>query len=51
MIKIHRHTKQSSKKCLLDKISKRLSRLEFKSNHSIKSGCLKYDVPKILTSL
>ena len=39
--KIHRHIKKSSKKSLIGKISKRLLELEFKSNHSIKSKCLK----------
>ena len=34
--KIHRHIKKSSKESLIDKISKRLLELEFKSNHSIK---------------
>ena len=33
---IYRHIKNSSKKSLIDKISKRLLELEFKSNHSIK---------------
>ena len=35
---------------LIDKISKRLLELEFKSNHSIKSKCLKWIVQKILPS-
>ena len=34
--KIRRHIKKSSKKSLIDDPSKRLSELEFKSNHSIK---------------
>ena len=38
---ICRHIKKSFKKSLIDKISKRLLELEFKSNHSIKSKCLK----------
>ena len=46
--KIHRHIKKSSKKSLIGKISKRLLELEFKSNHSIKSKCLKWIVKKIL---
>ena len=33
--KIHRHIKKSTKKSLTDKISKRLLKLELKSNHSI----------------
>ena len=44
--KIHRHIKKSSKKSLIGKISKRLLELEFKSNHSIKSKCLKWVVKK-----
>ena len=39
--KIHRHIKKSSKKSLIDKISKRLLELESVENHSIKSKCLK----------
>ena len=31
--KIHRHIKKSTKKYLIDKITKRLLKLEFKSNH------------------
>ena len=46
--KIHRHIKKSTKKSLIDNLSKRLLRLEFKSNHSIKSKCLKWIVKKIL---
>ena len=49
--KIHRHIKKSSKKSLIGKISKRLLELEFKSNHSIKSKCLKWVVKKILPTL
>ena len=49
--KIHRHIKKSSKKSLVDKISKRLLELEFKSNHSIKSKCLKCVVKIILPTL
>ena len=40
--KIHRHIKKSSKKSLIDKISKRLLELEFVENHSIKLKCLDY---------
>ena len=32
---IYRHIKKSSEKSLIDKISKRLLELEFKSNHTI----------------
>ena len=39
--KIHRHIKKSTKKSLIDKISKRLLKLEFKSNHSIITKALK----------
>ena len=39
--KIHRHIKKSSKKSLIGKISERMLELEFLSNHSIKSKCLK----------
>ena len=46
--KIHRHIKRSTKKSLIDDLSKRLLELEFKSNHSIKSKCLKWIVKKIL---
>ena len=46
--KIHRHIKKSTKKLLIDDLSKRLLELEFKSNHSIKSKCLKWIVKKIL---
>ena len=49
--KIHRHIKKSSKKSLVDKISKRLLELEFKSNHSIKSKCLKWVVKIIIPTL
>ena len=38
---IKKQTKESTKKSLIDDLSKRLLELEFKSNHSIKSKCLK----------
>ena len=44
--KIHRHIKKPTKKSLIDDISKRLLELELKSNHSIKSKCLKWIVKK-----
>ena len=44
--KIHRHIKKSSEESLIDNISKKLLELEFKSNHSIKSKCLKWVVKK-----
>ena len=46
--KIHRHVKKSTKKSLINDLSKRLLELEFKSNQSIKSKCLKWIVKKIL---
>ena len=45
---IKKQTKKSTKKSLIDNLSKRLLELEFKSNHSIKSKCLKFVVEKIL---
>ena len=52
---IHRHikksTKKSAKKSLIDELSNKLLRFEFKSNHSIKTKCLKYVVEKILPTL
>ena len=44
---IHRHQK-SNEKSLIDKISKRLLTLEFKSNHSIITNALKIIVKKVL---
>ena len=46
--KIHRHIKKSTKKSLIDGLSKRLLEFEFKSNHSITSRCLKWIVKRIL---
>ena len=40
--------KKQTKKSLIDDLSKRLLELEFKSNHSIKSKCLKWVVKNIL---
>ena len=40
--------KNQPKKKLSSDLSKRLLELEFKSNHSIKSKCLKWIVKKIL---
>ena len=45
---IKKQTKKSTKKLLIDNHSKRILELEFKSNHSIKSQCLKWIVKKIL---
>ena len=47
---IHRHMKKSTKKSLIDDLSKRLLELEFKSNHSTKSKCLKWIVKKNTTN-
>ena len=44
----NKQTKVSTKKSLIDDLSKRLVELEFKSNHSIKSVCLKWIVENIL---
>ena len=41
-------TKVLTKKSLIDDLSKRLLELEFKSNHSIQSKCLKWVVKNIL---
>ena len=49
--KIHRHIKKSTKKSLVDYVSKRLLELGFKSNHSIKWKCLKWIVKKILPTI
>ena len=46
--KINTHIKKSTKKSLIDKISKRLLELEFNSNHSIITKTLKRVVKKIL---
>ena len=46
--KIHRHIKKSTKKSLIDKITKRLLKLEFKSNHSIITKALKRVVKNVL---
>ena len=43
-----KQTKVSTKKSLIEDISKRLLGLEFKSNHSVKSQCLKWIVKNIL---
>ena len=59
MNEIHRHikkstkklTEKSAKKSLIDKISKKLLRLEVKSNNCIKTKFLKYVVKNILPKL
>ena len=45
--RIYMHIIKSTKKSLIDDLSKRLLELEFKSNHSIKSKCLKWIVKNI----
>ena len=45
---IKKQTKVSTKKSLIADLSKRLLELEFKSNYSIKSRCLKSVVKNIL---
>ena len=56
--KIHRHinklkeqTKKQTKKSIIDNLSQRLLEIEFVSNHSIKSKCLKWIVKKIFPIL
>ena len=49
--KTRRQVKKLTKKSLIDDVSKRLLKLEFKSNHSIKSKCLKWIVKKILPTI
>ena len=48
---IHSHIKKSTKKSLIDELSNKLLRLEFKSNNSIMTKCLKYVAKKILPTL
>ena len=45
---IYAHIIKSTNKPLIDDLSKRLLELDFKSNHSIKSKCLKWIVKNIL---
>ena len=45
---INEAIKKQTKKSLIDDFSKRLLELEFKSNYSIKSKCLKWVVKNIL---
>ena len=47
--KIHRHIKKSNKNLMTDNISQQLLNLEFKSDHPIKSKCLKWIVKNILS--
>ena len=43
--------KKSTKKTVIDELSDKLLRQQFKSDNSIKTKCLKYVVKKILPSL
>ena len=43
-----KQTKLSTKKPLIDDLPKRLLELEFRSNHSMKSRCLKWIAKNIL---
>ena len=47
--KIHGHIKKSTKNLVIDGLSKRLLEIEFKSNLSRKSKCLKWIVKNILS--
>ena len=44
-------TEESTKKSLIDELSNKLLRLDFKSNNSIKTKCLKYVVKHIFPTL
>ena len=44
-------TEESTEKSLVDELSNKLLRLEFKSKYSIKTKCSKYVVKKILPTL
>ena len=44
-------TEESTKKSLIDELSYKLLRLEFKSNNFIKTKCLKYVIKKMLPNL
>ena len=46
--KVHRHIKKSTKKSLINDLSKRLLELEFDKHNSIRSKCLKWIAKKIL---
>ena len=49
--RVQKYNEKSSKKSLIDDLSKRLLELEFKLNHAIKSKCLKWIVKKILPTI
>ena len=44
-------TEESTEKSVVDELSNKLLRLEFKSDNSIKAKCLKYVLKKILPTL
>ena len=44
-------TEESTNRSLIDDLSKRLLGLDFRSNNSIKTKCLKYVIKKILLNL
>ena len=48
---IKKSTEKSTKKSLIDELSNKLLRSEFKNNNFIKTKCLKYVVKKILPNL
>ena len=47
--KMQQYIKKSTKNLLIDDLSKRLLEIEFKSNHLIKSKCLKWIVKNVLS--
>ena len=49
--RVQKYIKKSTKKSLINDLPKRLLELEFKSNDSIKSKCLKWTAKKILPTL
>ena len=49
--RIYHYIVKSSEKSLIKKVSRGLLELEFKSNNSIKTKCLKWVVKKILPNL
>ena len=48
---IKKSTEESTKKSLVDELSNKLLRLEFKSDNSTKTKCIKYVVEKIFSTL
>ena len=46
---MQQYIKKSPKNLLIDDLSKRLLEIEFKSNHLIKSKCLKWIVKNVLS--